>query len=117
MDKQDKIRQEVVKNLKGHLKGKLRKNGHIGKPEYNFCIKNIMDFMPYLSKKEAVDIYRNEILSGESFESGVWDGVEYSYDDDCVTVFASDDGALNIKLSNIPTFSEELQKICRAFGG
>ena len=110
-------KQEIIKRLREHLKGQLRKQGHLDKRDFGFCVKYIMDFMPWISKKEAADIYRKEIVSGERFESGIWEDVKYLCDDDCITVFTANDGTLQIKLSNIRSFANELSKLCRAFGG
>lgn len=53
--------EDVIKRLKEHLKARINQSGRLFKYDKTYSIRYVMDFMPYLSKAQAIQILKENI--------------------------------------------------------
>lgn len=107
--------QEVINCIKNHLQGRFNKV-LLTKQDRRDCITMIMDFLPYMTKKQAKEFFNENILKDLAFDSTDISGIKYVKGDGGAWVHIL---GLNVKLhideDNLISFGEELCKIGKAY--
>lgn len=107
---------EVITCVKNHLQGRFNQIPQLTKQDKAYCIRMIMDFLPYMKKSDAQKFFEENILKDLTFDSTDISGIKYEQGDGGAWVHLT---AYNLKVhidtDNLKIFGKELTKLAKAY--
>ena len=100
---------EVIRRLKEHIRACIIKHGRISKTDKGYIIKYIMDFLPWLSKEDAVRFFREKLFPVTVQSDDL--GVKYDVYIEGVIVDAGEYGKLLIDKDKMLKFIGDLKMV------